>query len=153
MKNKSNYLIIFFISLFVIGLLLFLFREKLLSSLFTPRQAIPTNGTKLISKESSLQDTEVVAQNLDIPWEIAFLQSGDLLVTERSGKLLKIGSETKVIKEIEGVRHVGEGGLLGLTLHPNFSVNNFIYLYSTTQDSNGISNRVERYRFSNDTLS
>ncbi|KKS65031.1 MAG: Quinoprotein glucose dehydrogenase, partial [Candidatus Collierbacteria bacterium GW2011_GWF2_42_51] len=33
------------------------------------------------------------------------------------------------------------------------SVNNFIYLYSTTQDSNGISNRVERYRFSNDTLS
>ena len=153
MKNKSNYLIIFFISLFVIGLLLFLFREKLLSSLFTPRQAIPTNGTKLISKQSSLQDTEVVAQNLDIPWEIAFLQSGDLLVTERSGKLLKIGSETKVIKEIEGVRHIGEGGLLGLTLHPNFSVNNFIYLYSTTQDSNGISNRVERYRFSNDTLS
>ena len=153
MKNKSNYLIIFFISLFVIGLLLFLFREKLLSSLFTPRQAIPTNGTKLISKESSLQDTEVVAQNLDIPWEIAFLQSGDLLVTERSGKLLKIGSETKVIKEIEGVRHIGEGGLLGLTLHPNFSVNSFIYLYSTTQDSNGISNRVERYRFSNDTLS
>ena len=153
MKNKSNYLIIFFISLFVIGLLLFLFREKLLFSLFTPRQAIPTNGIKLISKQSSLQDTEVVAQNLDIPWEIAFLQSGDLLVTERSGKLLKIGSETKVIKEIEGVRHIGEGGLLGLTLHPNFSVNSFIYLYSTTQDSNGISNRVERYRFSNDTLS
>ena len=153
MKNKSNYLIIFFISLFVIGLLLFLFWGKLRSFVFAPRQAIPTNETKLTFEQSSLQNIEVITQKLNIPWEITFLQSGDLLVTERSGKLLKIGSETKVIKEIEGVRHIGEGGLLGLTLHPNFSVNNFIYLYSTTQDSNGISNRVERYRFSNDTLS
>ena len=153
MKNKSNYLVIFLLPLFITALLLFLFWGKLRSSVFAPRQTIPTNGTKLTIEQSSLQDIEVVVQKLDIPWEIVFLPNGDLLVTERSGKLLKIGSETKVIKEIEGVKHIGEGGLLGLTLHPNFSVNNFIYLYSTTQDSNGITNRVERYRFSNDTLS
>ncbi|KKS63177.1 MAG: hypothetical protein UV29_C0005G0002 [Candidatus Collierbacteria bacterium GW2011_GWD2_42_50] len=116
-----------------IGLLLLLFWGKLRSFVFAPRQAIPTNETKLTFEQSSLQNIEVITQKLNIPWEITFLQSGDLLVTERSGKLLKIGSETKVIKEIEGVRHVGEGGLLGLTLHPNFSVNNFIYLYSTTE--------------------
>ncbi len=153
MKNKSNYLVIFLILLFLAALLLFLFWGKIRSSVFAPRQTLPANGIKLTPEQSSSQDIEVIAQNLDIPWEIVFLQNGDLLVTERSGKLLKIGSETKVIKEIEGVKHVGEGGLLGLTLHPNFSVNNFIYLYSTTQDSNGITNRVERYRFSNDTLS
>ncbi|MFZ3069103.1 MAG: PQQ-dependent sugar dehydrogenase [Microgenomates group bacterium] len=153
MKNKSNYLVIFLLFLFVTTFILFLFWGKLRSSVFAPRQAIPTNGTKLTIEQSSPQDIEVVAQKLDIPWEIVFLQNGDLLVTERSGKLLKIGSETKVIKEIEGVKHIGEGGLLGLTLHPNFSVNNFVYLYSTTQDSNGITNRVERYKFSNDTLS
>ena len=153
MKNKSNYLVIFLLPLFITALLLFLFWGKLRSSVFAPRQTIPTNGTKLTIEQSSLQDIEVVVQKLDIPWEIVFLPNGDLLVTERSGKLLKIGSETKVIKEIERVKHIGEGGLLGLTLHPNFSVNNFIYLYSTTQDSNGITNRVERYRFSNDTLS
>lgn len=153
MKNKSNYLGIFLLFLFITALTFFLFWEKLRSSVFAPRQAIPTNGTKLTIEQSSPQDIEVVAQKLDIPWEIVFLQNGDLLVTERSGKLLKIGSETKVIKEIEGVKHIGEGGLLGLTLHPKFSVNNFIYLYSTTQDSNGITNRVERYKFLNDTLS
>jgi len=153
MKNKSNYLVIFLILLFLAALLLFLFWGKIRSSVFAPRQTLPANGIKLTPEQSSSQDIEVIAQNLDIPWEIVFLPNGDLLVTERSGKLLKIGSETKVIKEIEGVKHIGEGGLLGLTLHPNFSVNNFIYLYSTTQDSNGITNRVERYRFSNDTLS
>ena len=153
MKNKSNYLVIFLILLFLAALLLFLFWGKIRSSVFAPRQTLPANGIKLTPEQSSSQDIEVIAQNLDIPWEIVFLPNGDLLVTERSRKLLKIGSETKVIKEIEGVKHIGEGGLLGLTLHPNFSVNNFIYLYSTTQDSNGITNRVERYRFSNDTLS
>ncbi|OGM76784.1 hypothetical protein A2208_02395 [Candidatus Woesebacteria bacterium RIFOXYA1_FULL_43_16] len=95
---------------------------------------------------------EIVAQNLDIPWEIAFLPGGEMLVTERPGKLLKIGAQTKTVKKIEGVKHIGEGGLLGLSLHPDFVKNNYIYLYSTTQDSSGISNRVERYKFENDTL-
>lgn len=105
------------------------------------------------TKLSSEEDIKVVAQNLDIPWEIVFLPNGEMLVTERSGKLLKIGSEARVIKEIEGVKHIGEGGLLGLALHPKFSANDFIYLYSTTQDSNGITNRIERYKLSGDTLS
>lgn len=153
MKTKFTYLLIFLIILIISGFFTFLFREKLRYYFFAPRQSIVQEGVKLKTIPSNIEDIEIVAQNLNIPWEIAFLPDASMLVTERSGKLLKIGSETKVIKEIEGVKHIGEGGLLGLTLHPNFSLNNFIYLYSTTQDSNGIANRVEGYKFSNDTLS
>ncbi len=150
MKIKFTYLLIFLI---ISGFIIFLFREKLRHYFFAPRQNIIQEGIKLKTSSSNNEDIKIVAQKLNIPWEIAFLPNGDMLITERSGKLLKIGSETKVIKEIEGVKHIGEGGLLGLALHPDFFLNNFIYLYSTTQDSNGITNRVERYKFSNDTLS
>lgn len=150
--HKSNYLsLIFFIILIIYGF--FLFREKIKYYFFAPRQKIVQEEIQPNTIPSNTDNFEIVAQNLNIPWEIAFLPAGDMLVTERSGKLLKIGSETKIIKEIEGVKHIGEGGLLGLALHPNFSLNNFIYLYSTTEDAGRISNRVERYRFSNDTLS
>ena len=54
---------------------------------------------------------------------------------------------------IEGVEHVGEGGLLGMALHPQFSENRWIYLYLTTNIGNGLKNRVERYRFEGDRLS
>ncbi len=151
MKIKIIYLLIFLITA---GFLIFLFREKLMYYVFfSPRQNITKDRVKLAATQANLKDIEVIVQNLNIPWEIAFLPDGDMLVTERPGKLLRIGSETKVVKEIAGVKHIGEGGLLGLALHPNFSQNNFLYLYSTTQDARGITNRVERYKFTNDTLS
>lgn len=121
--------------------------------LFTPRQTIPSVGIETKDITQSGKNIEIIAQNLNIPWEIAFLPGGEMLVTERSGKLLKVGLEKKLIQEIEGVKHVGEGGLLGLAVHSKFSTNNFIYLYSTTQSSGGITNRVERYRLVNNTLS
>lgn len=91
------------------------------------------------------QATEVITENLEIPWEVALLPNAELLVTERPGKLLKIGKDRQTIP-IEGVQHVGEGGLLGLALHPNFKDNQLIYVYLTTKAGEGLSNRVERYR-------
>ena len=93
----------------------------------------------------------IVAENLRIPWDIAFLPSGELLVTERSGTLLRIGDDQKKY-EIEGVHHRGEGGLLGIALHPDFERNKLLYLYLTTKDGGGVSNRIERYRYHDDEL-
>lgn len=89
---------------------------------------------------------ELVSERLDIPWELVFLPSGDLLVTERLGNLLRVGIDKKIIP-VSGVEHKGEGGLLGIALHPNFENNHFIYLYSTTALGNGLENRVDRYVF------
>lgn len=96
-------------------------------------------------------DIEIVAEGLVIPWDIAFLPGGDLLVTERPGRLIRIGREKRVIP-VEGVRHRGEGGLLGLTLHPRFSENHWLYLYLTTTTASGLGNRIERYQLEGDYL-
>lgn len=97
-------------------------------------------------------NTEMVLENLEIPWEVVFLPSGEVLLTERPGRLLKIGEDKKII-QVEGVRHIGEGGLLGLVAHPDFSKNQFIYLYLTTQKGSVISNRIERYKLDGTNLS
>jgi len=55
------------------------------------------------------ENIEVIAQNLTIPWEAAFLPDGEILVTERPGTLLLIKGKQKI--PIDGVKHVGEGGL------------------------------------------
>lgn len=95
---------------------------------------------------------EVVATNLTVPWEIVFLPSGDMLVTQRSGELLRIGDQTKIIQKIQGVNHVGEGGLLGMALSRNFSEDGLLFLYLTSSENGNITNRVERYRLENDKL-
>ena len=97
------------------------------------------------------KDIEVVVRDLEIPWEVAFLPNNEFLITERPGRLVRIGRDRRVI-EVEGVHHIGEGGLMGMTLHPKFAENSFIYLYFTTRQEDRITNRVERYKFQNDAL-
>jgi glucose/arabinose dehydrogenase len=53
---------------------------------------------------------------------------------------------------ISGVKHVGEGGLLGIALHPEFEKNHFVYLYQTTELDGALKNRVVRYEYQNDSL-
>jgi len=72
----------------------------------------------------------VIADNLKIPWDMAFLPGGALLISERIGRLLVIeknGAKKEI--NIEGVSSRGEGGLLGLALHPDFEKTNWLYLY------------------------
>jgi glucose/arabinose dehydrogenase len=95
---------------------------------------------------------EIVADHLTVPWEIAFLSDGDFLITERPGTLKRIGKNSATYA-IEGVQHVGEGGLLGMALHPKFSDNHWLYLYLTTRTTGeGLTNRVERYTYDGDKL-
>jgi glucose/arabinose dehydrogenase len=93
---------------------------------------------------------EVIAENLTIPWEVLFLPDGELLITERPGNVLLL--KRGVTIPLEGVRHVGEGGLLGAALHPGFETNNFIYFYQTTDTEAGIKNRIVRYTLTGDQL-
>ncbi|MEK7614115.1 MAG: PQQ-dependent sugar dehydrogenase [Patescibacteria group bacterium] len=138
----------------------FFSRDQIFKSFYKPTQTSLQEGIKT-NKESAV---EIVAENLQIPWEIAFLPDGDpegaasqpygagLLVTERPGTLKRIGEDGRVYA-IEGVRHTGEGGLLGMAIHPRFRDNRFVYLYLTTAVGNDLKNRVERYRLEDNRLS
>ena len=100
-------------------------------------------------------DVEVIATDLQIPWEIVFLPNGDLLITERTGQLIRLESPSgeRIVHVVEGVQPIGEGGLLGLALHPDFEDNALIYLYLTTRSTSGLVNQVVQYRLQDDHLS
>jgi glucose/arabinose dehydrogenase len=88
---------------------------------------------------------EVVASGLEIPWEIGFLPDGRALITERPGRvrmLMPDGTLRPQAVASVPVSAVGEGGLLGLAVDPQFARNSFVYLYRTTDQGN----QVVRYR-------
>lgn len=97
------------------------------------------------------RQSEVIASNLEIPWELVFLPDGRMLVTERPGRLLLIGTENKNY-EVKEVAHIGEGGLLGLALDPDFAKNRFIYLYFTYREGGEVLNKVHKFKFEDDIL-
>jgi len=112
----------------------------------------PETRLEEAKKVAGVREPEVVADKLNIPWEVVFLPGGDMLVSERPGRLLRIGEGREPI-EVSGVTHRGEGGLLGLALHPDFAKNSWLYLYMTTASGGGLTNRVERYVLRGTTLS
>jgi glucose/arabinose dehydrogenase len=102
--------------------------------------------------DRAIETIVTVAQNLEVPWEVVFLPDGQLLVTERPGSIQRIDHDgnVTVVETIDDVLHIGEGGLLGLALHPDFSENNAIYLYYTyAANGNNTMNRVVRYTYEN----
>ena len=74
------------------------------------------------------------------PWAMTFLPSGDLLVTEKAGRLLMVrfGDRSKVaVKGLPTVAYGGQGGLGDIILHPQYQDNHLIYLSYAEQDKSG----------------
>jgi glucose/arabinose dehydrogenase len=74
---------------------------------------------------------ETVADGLDHPWAMAFLPGGDVLVTERSGALIRLAGGGEPRGRIAGVPSVdarNQGGLLDIELAPDFADNRWVYL-------------------------
>ncbi len=72
----------------------------------------------------------VVAKGFESPWSMAFLPDGNLLVTERPGRLRIVSLDGKVGPPLEGLPKVaafGEGGLMDIVVDPQFSSNRYIY--------------------------
>ena len=94
---------------------------------------------------------ETVATGLEAPWEIAFLPDGRALITERPGRVRLLGRDRRLrpepLAEVE-VEAIGEAGLLGLAVDPDFRDNRFVYLYRTVQSGN----EVARYRLDGERL-
>ncbi len=98
---------------------------------------------------------EVVVSGLEVPWGLGFLPGGDALVTERPGRvrLLRGGQLVSAPVATLATGPSDEGGLLGLAVDPQFATNRRFYLYLTVADGETSSNRVERWKLSDDGLS
>ncbi len=74
---------------------------------------------------------EEVVSGLEVPWSLAFLPDGRMLVTERVGRLRYVAPDGALSAPIQGVPAVhaqGQGGLLDVALSPTFSDDGVIYL-------------------------
>ena len=86
---------------------------------------------------------ETLVQGLEHPWSMAWLPSGDLLITERPGRLRRVRDGRLEANPVSGVPEVfagGQGGLLDLRLHPRFAENNRIYF--TYAHGSSVANRT-----------
>jgi glucose/arabinose dehydrogenase len=98
--------------------------------------------------------TETVIQSgLIVPWEVAVAPDGRMFVTERPGTLSVFESTAPMARrvastQVTGVRAMGEAGLLGLALDPDFPRNQFLYVCASRLDQGEWRNEVLRYRVS-----
>jgi glucose/arabinose dehydrogenase len=91
-----------------------------------------------------------IAEGLENPWSVAFLPGGNMLVTERPGRLRVVGADGKLSEPVTGLPDIvagGQGGLLDVVLDPDFATNNTIY-WCFSQPKEGANNTaVARGRF------
>ena len=83
----------------------------------------------VIESEVQKFTVDTVIRDLNVPWGMAFLPNGDMLVSERSGSLY-LYSDGRLSPPLEGlpeVMAIGQGGLLDICLHPDYEQNGWIY--------------------------
>jgi glucose/arabinose dehydrogenase len=98
---------------------------------------------------------EVVVGGLAHPWGIAWLPDGSALVTERPGRLRIVRDgelDPRPVAGVPPVAAVGQGGLLDVSLHPDFAENRLVYLTLATGDGDANRTAVARGRFTGDAL-
>ena len=111
---------------------------------------VPPGVEVITAADGTRFSAEVVAQNLEIPWALAFAPDGRLFFTERPGRV-RIWQNAQVLSApalvLTDVAAVVEGGLLGIAVHPDFAANRFVFLAYTARLAGGDRElRVVRYR-------
>lgn len=121
--------------------------------------AVPAVAQDADVRPSMLHDYRVVtvADGFEIPWGMEFLPNGDMLVTERPGRIRIVRDGQLLPDPVDGAPEVlaeGQGGLLDITLHPDFARNRMVYLsYSKPLEAGeGATTAIARARYEDGAL-
>jgi quinoprotein glucose dehydrogenase len=127
---------------------LVLFFSSRLAMSFPKMGETPQNVEDTFSPDGYKVKVEVWVENLKIPWSLIFLSKSRALVSERAGKikLIKNGQLLQTPYAHIHVMHKGEGGLMGLAVHPEFPQKPYIYVMHTYGNGKDIKNRVIRLK-------
>lgn len=108
---------------------------------------LPISPVTRTEKQDFIADTLV--RGLENPWSIAFLKSGEVLITERPGRIRIVRDGVLLDQSIEGVPEVyvnGQGGLHEIKLHPDFEDNRILFLAHASPGEGGGNTAVTRAR-------
>ncbi|MFB5632079.1 MAG: PQQ-dependent sugar dehydrogenase [Nitrosopumilus sp.] len=110
--------------------------------LSSPSDPIPLPDPNSINKDESV---EILAENLDKPRSIA-VSENRIFVTEKDGSIVVIENDVQLESPLATFRaaDVFDGGLLGITLHPNFVENHYIYVFLTYEEDEALWNKIMR---------
>ncbi len=101
--------------------------------------------------EASLPFAMTQVTTFNLPWRIAFLPDGRMLITEKGGPLWVVtqqGAKTPVAN-VPAVLSAGQGGMLGVYLSPNYATDHNVYLtYSEPGEPGGSSLALARAQLS-----
>ena len=98
-------------------------------------------------------ETKMLTDKLDRPWGIAALPDGKLLITEKKGTMRIVSTTGSVSEKITGMPEVndsGQGGLLGVTIDPDFANNRMLYWTFSDKTKEGNLTAVAKGRLSSD---
>ena len=99
--------------------------------------------------------TKTITEGLERPWSMAWLPDGTILITERVGRLRTIRDGVLDPQPVEGVPEVfavGQGGLMDVSIHPNFADNRLVYLTYSHGTRSANHTRVARATFDGSAL-
>jgi aldose sugar dehydrogenase len=111
--------------------------------------AIEALDPSQVREASGVRQT-VLVRGLEHPWGLAWLPDGDLLITERPGRLRIVRDGVLDPVPVQGVPEVlaaGQGGLLDVSLHPRFAENRLVYLTYAAGTPEANHTRLARARF------
>jgi aldose sugar dehydrogenase len=100
-------------------------------------------------------DIRTVKSGLNFPWDILWGKDNYIWMSERNGKISKIDpldGTTVFSQTITEVVSNGEGGLLGMVQHPEFTTNGFFFVVYNYNSNGNYREKVVRYTFNNNTL-
>lgn len=96
----------------------------------------------------------VIVQGLNFPWEILWGPDNFIWMTERGGKISRVNPATGTVSLLHTITEVvanGEGGLLGMVLHPNFSITPHVFV-AYNYNSGGYKEKIVRYTYNGTSL-
>jgi glucose/arabinose dehydrogenase len=97
----------------------------------------------------------VIVSNLNFPWEILWGPDNFIWMTERGGRVSRVNPATGVVTPLLTIPDVvsnGEGGLLGMVLHPNFLIIPQVFVVYDYNNGANYREKVVRYTYNGTTL-
>ena len=96
------------------------------------------NNIELQNEDQRNYSMERIVNNLSNPWGMTWLPDGSMLITEKSGEIIRFENGNKSrIENLPDIYVRGQGGLLDIELHPEYEKNGWIYLTYASQDGPG----------------
>jgi len=119
---------------------------SILTMKFSPSETLvplpaPVSNLSNLTNSSGV---EIIAEGLQAPRSIDISKDGRIFVSEKRGSIRVVDNGTLLTEPVGDIKaeNIGDAGLLGLTLHPNFTQNHLFYVYYTYSNSTGLFNKI-----------